>query len=195
MRKIICTVGLLLCGVIAKSQEVSVDKNMFNVQLGLISASFQYEAKLARKIALRVETGVSGNSYKVKVYSAGTTKDETGFITSPFLAVEPRLYYGLDRRSRLNKNTAHNSSNYISLRAIYFANDWEISNSKQFYNVVPSISILPYYGIRRTFAKHFNYEFNFGLGYQHNIIDSKVGCNCDTNEVAVDLQARIGYTF
>jgi Protein of unknown function (DUF3575) len=194
MKKTIFIATFIFFSQIARSQEASVEKNLYGFQLGLLSASFQYEAKLSRKIALHFETGAALHLYEIKSYNS-TVKNKTGTITTPFFSVEPRFYYGIDRRTRLNKNTSHNGSNFMSLNVVYAANDYEIANSNSNYKVVPFLSVIPTYGIRRSFAKNFNYEFLFGLGYQYNIFSKSRGCGCSHEEVNLNLQAKIGYNF
>jgi len=148
---------------------------------------------LDRKITLRTEAGLEMIT-STRDYVDPAIKDEITILISPYLLLEPRWYFGLDRRTRLKKNTSNNSSNYLSLRTSYMFNNTPLINSKGF-NVVSTIMIVPKFGIRRVFAKHFNYEFSGGVGYQYNIFSKKGGCNCDHSNVAVDLQVRIGYDF
>jgi hypothetical protein len=194
MKKIVLFILFLFFSLNAICQQAAVEKHLYGFQLGLLSASFQYETKLARKVALHVETGAALYTYKVESNDS-TEKSKTGTITAPFFAIEPRFYYGLDRRAKLNRNTSHNGSNFISLNMLYVANDNEFSNSNSDYKVVPSVSVIPTYGIRRSFAKNFNYEFLFGWGYKYNIFSESKGCNCSHDETELNLQAKIGYNF
>lgn len=195
MKKII-VLGFVLISFIAKAQEakkVSVEKNLYGVQLGIVNASFYYETKLDRKISLRTEAGLELYS-STKEYDDPTIEDNTTTQFSPYLAIEPRWYYGLDRRKRLGKKIYNNSSNYVSLTARYTSSNTPIAQNGDF-DIVPAFSIVPKYGIRRAFAKHFNYEFSGGVGYQYNIFSKSKGCDCDHNNTVVDLQIRIGYDF
>lgn len=174
-----------------KGQEVSVTKNLYGIQLGLVSASFQYETKLQRKIALHTEIGLDLIT-ATKSYDYSSIKDEKATLISPYINVEPRWYYSLDRRERLKRNTANNSANYISLKTDYHFNRSPLSNNGNF-DVPSTIQIIPKYGIRRSFAKNFNYEFSFGIGYQYNVDGEKY--NFRNDDAVIDLQARIGYNF
>jgi hypothetical protein len=153
----------------------------------------QHEGRLARKWALHSEIGVSLNPYTVSNYT--TLDDKTEFITSPYFIVEPRYYYGLDRRQRRGKNTQNNSSNYLSLKTQFTAADWAITNSDSRFEPASALYIVPSYGIRRSFAKRFFYEFSFGVGLQHNLYKGGNFYGGDRNEVAIDGQAKIGYSF
>lgn len=188
--------GFVLISFIMKAQDVqkvSVEKNFYGAQLGLVSLSFYNETKLQRKITLRTEVGFQLTTSS-KEYNDPAIKNENSTLIVPYLTLEPRWYYGLDRRKRLDKKTYNNTSNYISLATSYFSNKTPLMNNGGF-DVVSSILIIPKYGIRRAFAKHFNYEFSTGVGYQYNIFSATEGCNCDHNRVAIDIQTRIGYDF
>ena len=189
----------VLLSFLAKAQEtqdvekVSVNKNLYGFQLGIVNADFYFETKLQRKIALRAEAGLELVS-ATREYDDSMIEDETTSIISPYLTLEPRWYYGLDRRARLGKNIKNNSSNYISLRTSYFFTHAALTNSGNF-DVNPTLWIVPKFGIRRVFAKHFNYEFSGGVGYQYSFFNDKKYSNSNHSDVAVDLQIRIGYDF
>nr|WP_315253320.1 DUF3575 domain-containing protein [uncultured Flavobacterium sp.] len=188
--------GFVLVSFIAKAQEaekVSVEKNLYGAQLGLLSTSFYYETQLQRKITLRTEIGLTLET-STKDYADPAMKDEYSTLIVPYLTLEPRWYYSLDRRKRLGKKTYNNSSNYVSLATSYISAKTPIINNDDF-DVASAITIIPKYGIRRAFAKHFNYEFSGGIGYQYNVFSKTDGCNCDHNNTTIDLQIRIGYDF
>jgi hypothetical protein len=198
MKKFII-LGFVLLSFIAKAQDtqevqnVSVEKNLYGAQFGLVTLSFYYEAQLQRKITLRSEIGLQLANSK-KDYEDPAIEDKTATLIAPYVTLEPRWYYGLDRRKRLGKKTYNNSSNYVSLATSYISTKTPVINNSDF-DVVSAITIVPKYGIRRAFAKHFNYEFSAGVGYQYNIFSEASGCDCDHNNTTVDIQARIGYDF
>ena len=180
---------------LAKSQTASVEKKMFGFSLGLFKAGFEYEPKLDRKWALHTEIGLQRVSYTVESNNPDV-KDRRGMITLPYIEVEPRFYYGLDRRTRLGKNTHNNSSNYFSLKTSYLAGNLPITNSDKTQKIVPAIIFVPMFGIRRSFSKNFNYEFAFGpIGYQYNIFSDSKGCNCGHDGQVFQFEAKIGYNF
>jgi hypothetical protein len=188
--------GFVLVSFIANAQEgekVSVEKNLYGTQLGLLSTSFYYETQLQRKITLRTEIGLA-LVFSTHDYADPATEDESTTLIVPYLTLEPRWYYSLDRRKRLGKKTYNNSSNYVSLATSYISAKTPIINNDDF-DVASAITIIPKYGIRRAFAKHFNYEFSGGIGYQYNVFSKTDGCNCDHNNTTIDLQIRIGYDF
>ena len=140
--------GFVLVSFIAKAQEaekVSVEKNLYGAQLGLLSTSFYYETQLQRKITLRTEIGLV-LAFSTNDYADPAIKDETTTLIVPYLTLEPRWYYGLDRRKRLGKKTYNNSSNYVSLATSYLSTKTPITNNADF-DVVSAITIIPKYGI------------------------------------------------
>jgi hypothetical protein len=187
--------GFILISLISKAQEVekvSVEKNLNSVQLGLFSLSYQNETRLERKTTLRSEIGLITGTSTVE-YS--DNHKETSFLIVPFVNVEPRWYYGLDRRSRLNKNIINNSSNYVSLLTTFVPSKMTLVNTKDF-DAAPFISIIPEYGIRRTSTrKHFYSECSAGIGYRHNFFDKSYTYTIDENEVMFDIQFKFGYIF
>jgi hypothetical protein len=172
------------------AQKPSVEKKLRGVQLGLLNLSFQYESRLARKFTLLAEAGL-----ELGFSSIETPSETTSYgLLFPYLTAEPRWYYGLDRRVRKGKNIKNNGSNYLSLRTTYASADTPIINNAP-YDIVSSLFIIPKFGIRRNFAKNFNYEFSFGYGYKLNIFNANSCPNCPVGRDSYDVQTRIGYNF
>jgi hypothetical protein len=188
---------LVFISVFAKAQEVkegqkvSVEKNLNSMQLGLLSLSFQNESRLERKTTLRSEIGFSTGNSTVN-HSDGTK--ETSFLIFPYINVEPRWYYSIDRRSRLEKKTANNSSNYVSLLTTFYSSRTTLVNTKDF-EAAPFIAIIPEYGFRRSVGKHFFSECSAGVGYKHSFFDNSLNYTYDANEVVIDIQYKFGYIF
>jgi hypothetical protein len=158
--------GFVLTSLFLNAQEVSVEKNLYGVYFGLLTSGFQYETRLDRKITLMSEVGLT-IAMSTKEYNNPEIKDQTTTIFAPYLALEPRWYYGLDRRHRLGRNIKNNSSNYVSLLTSYISSKTPVIKNGDF-DINPAIFLVPKYGIRRSFAKNFNYEFSGGYGYQYN---------------------------
>lgn len=186
--------GFVLICSLANAQEVekvSVEKNLKSVQLGLLSLSYRNEIRLDRKITLSSEIGLEAATSTIKYPD---NSKETSFLIIPFVNVEPRWYYGLDRRSRLNKSTNNNSSNYFSLLTSFHSARTTLVNSKNSKSA-PILLIIPEYGFRRAAGKHFFSEISAGVGYQHNFQDKSYKYASNENEVAIDIQFKFGYIF
>jgi hypothetical protein len=170
----------------------SVEKNIFGVQLGLVNFSFQNERKLSNRIALHSEVGLDLGTSSREDKEKNERIDKTTII-APYIMLEPRFYYNLNKRVKKGKNIANNSANYIAVMTQYGFYDNPIIKNGPI-NIAPAFFVIPKFGIRRTFLKKFNYEFNGGFGYQYNIFSGNE-CNCEHDDTTVDIQARIGYTF
>lgn len=183
MKKILLI--LLLCGfnLIAKAQDVSVEKSTFGIQTGLLGLWLHNEAKISSEIALRTELGFDSGLFDVRVYDV--------FLMAPVIILEPRWYYNLNKRSLKGKNTAGNSGNFISLKT-GFTPDWFVISNYDYVSVPNQLAFIPTWGIRRNIGSHFNYEAGFGLGYKY--VFAKGYLN-NGSEAAVNLHLRIGYTF
>ena len=114
-------------------------------------------------------------------------------VIAPYFAFEPRWYYGLYKRQRLGKNTKNNSSNYLGWQLAIFSSQAPLFKAGDC-NIVTAIGVIPRYGIRRSFAKNFNYEFSGGVGYQYKIFNNNE-CNCEHSNTVIVIQTRIGYNF
>lgn len=191
--KRILILGFVMSSMLAKSQEASVEKSMYGVQLGLGTLSFQNESKLYRKIALRTEIGFEWSGTTLESNNPAV-KDKTAYIIAPYINLEPKWYYGLDRRARLGKNIKRNSGNYFSLKTSFLSARTPIINPDNV-KIVSALYVVPEFGIRRSFSKHFNYEFSGGYGFQYNIFSNSKGCDCKHGEEYFDIRARIGYDF
>lgn len=192
MKKLLVGLSLFFIGFCARAQEASVVKEMYGVELGIIKADVFYEFKLDRKLALRTELGVDYSTYSYDIAPDNTI---SGTLIPLALIVEPRFYYGIDRRNRLGRNISHNSSNYFSLKTAFTANRSPIYKTDDEIRIVNTIYVLPSFGIRRSFAKNFSYDFSTGFGLSYNIFSNSKGCDCEHLNNYFDIQAKIGYNF
>jgi hypothetical protein len=167
---------------IAKAQEVSVEKSVFGIQTGIFGVWVQNEMRMSNMFALRSEVGFDSGIW------GGSYYDKVGFLMTPVLTLEPRFYYNLNKRNFKSKRIENNTGNFLSVKISYHPNWFVISNETNFY-ILDDLSIIPTWGIRRNIGKHFNYEVGGGVGYQY-IFDEYYG-----SRVALHLHLRIGYTF
>lgn len=165
----------------SKSEHPSVEKSIFGIQAGLFGAYVYSENKLSDEIALRAEVGMLMGLWGGSVYP------KTGYIFTPTLSLEPRYYYNFKRRLKNGKSIENNQGNYWSLKVNFNPDLFVISNYENS-RVSNHITIVPSYGLRRTFGKHFEYEFTTGLGYVYDV-ELKKGASY------LGLGFRIGYRF
>jgi len=187
MKKI--TLTLIFCGLtlIAKSQTASVEKSTYGIQTGFLGIWAHNETKLTNSIALRTEVGFDSGIW------GGDFYDGTGFLMTPVITLEPRLYYNLNKRVKKSRRIDGNSGNFISLKTSYHP-DWFVISNTDNVSVVSDISFIPTWGIRRNVGKHFTYETGIGIGYRY-IFAKQAGFLENESEVAVNLHLRLGYRF
>jgi len=183
---------LFLTTILSYSQSASVEKNLFGIQIGYANLfSFQYETRLARTVTLHNEAGLN-LFYSTVEYNSSDIEDK--FITgiAPFISIEPRWYYSLDRRAKKGKKTLNNSANFMALNTSFLSADTPISQNYDEFDVRSAMTVLPTYGIRRAFAKQFFYEFSYGIGIQFNLSNN---CNCEQSEFTDAIKLSLGYNF
>lgn len=171
----------------SQEQKKDIEKSITNVQAGILGFWVNNETKVAPKTALRSEIGLGfGISYS-------HYNSQVSWAFAPLLRVEPKYYYNIDRRVAKGKSIDNNSGNYFSLSATYIPDWFVISNVKNL-NVIPSISFIPNYGLRRNINAHLNYELAFGIGYRYLFL-KQGGYGKNEGEVTPNLTFRLGYTF
>jgi hypothetical protein len=172
---------------IVKSQNASVEKSTYGIQTGFLGIWLHNETKLSNSIALRSEIGFDSGIW------GGDFYDGTGFLLTPVITLEPRLYYNLNKREEKSRRIEGNSGNFISLKTSYHP-DWFVISNTDNVSVISDISIIPTWGIRRNIGKHFTYETGFGIGYRYTFA-KQAGFLDNKSEVDVNLHLRIGYRF
>ncbi len=187
MKKILLTI--IFCGLtfITKSQNTSVEKSIYGIQTGVLGIWVHNETKLTNSIALRSEIGLNLG------IRSSISSNETEFIATPVITIEPRLYYNLNKRAQKSKRIDGNSGNFISLSTNFHPNWFVISNNNNI-DITSAISIIPTWGLKRNIGKHFNYETGIGIGYGYVFRDQN-NLTKNSNELAAALNIRIGYRF
>ena len=172
-----------------EAQEISVEKSIWGVQAGIYPLSVYNESKLSNNISLRSELflgfgWMSGHS------------SSTDWAIAPYINVEPRWYYNLQRRANKEKRTDNNSGNYLSMQ-VGCQPGFGISSNNATFN--PAVYAIPTYGLRRNIGTHFNFETAFGLGYGW-VFEEYVRMDGSTfrkteNGVSYNIRIAIGYLF
>ena len=181
---------LTLCGLalIAKSQNVSVEKSTFGLQTGVLGIWAYNEAKLSNSIALRTELGFDFGVWETTYYD----DFDSPFILTPVIVVEPRFYYNLKKRAENSKRIDGNSGNFIALKTSYHP-ELALFNTDDA-PVVSDFSIIPTLGIRRNIGKRFNYEAGIGAGYSYTLAKG-AGYSKNEGGVELNMHLRIGYSL
>lgn len=173
----------------AQDTTATVEKSLFNVQAGPVGIWVSNELRLADQFALRTEIGLDLWTYDT--YNDGPD----GAFLAPSIAVEPRWYYNLKKRAAKGKNTAKNSANIIAIAVELYPDTFTIGGHPEYVSIPNQLTIVPKWMMRRHIGNsNFNYEFGGGIGYIGYLSDTKTNMNYGS-DVAIDVHARIGYTF
>ncbi|RQO65917.1 hypothetical protein DBR43_27090 [Pedobacter sp. KBW06] len=191
MKKIL-TLSLIICASYVNAQQTpnttaSVEKSIFGIQTGFLGIWLNNESRLSNTIALKTELGFDAGLWGGDFYK------RTGFLLTPVLTVEPRLYYNLKKRVSKSRSIENNSGNFISLKTSFHP-DWFVISNYDGLKVISDFSIVPTWGIRRHIGRHFNYEAGIGVGYRY-IFAKRAGYLNNESDLATNLNLRIGYTF
>ncbi|MDD3738172.1 MAG: hypothetical protein PHP31_02620 [Lentimicrobiaceae bacterium] len=147
--------------------------NTFRISpLGL---SYAYEMKMKQKSTLIYELGASIGYLK---------NNEVNFHVTPYVNIEPRYYYNIDKRNLKNKKTMLNSANYISTS--FIATYSQMSKDDKSLN----IGILPKWGLRRPISNVFFYGADVGGLFYYDFYDKD-----NKFRVSPYLNVKIGVTF
>lgn len=111
------------------------------------------------------------------------SKGEFWYIIVPSLKLEPRWYYNLFKRYQKRKNIGNYSANYLALSTKANA---EPVFSNLATSAIPSLRIIPKWGLRRRIGENFIFESAIGLGLY-----------VDQYEAApvVGMDVKFGYIF
>jgi len=179
------------CGISTHAQDSFIAqpqptvRSLVNIQVGIVGGYVSYEARLGNQFALRTEAGLATNLY---------SRIGEGYFT-PNLTVEPRWYYNIEKRVRLNKRTRNNSANFATIAVTYYDAVFKVRGGDDDDYVPQQIAFMPKYGIKRDIGRtNLNYEIALGIGYLL-FLDDATKPTAKTGELAADIHFRIGYTF
>lgn len=180
------------------AQEKATD--LFNANISVLGIGVQYEKALSEKFtAVGTLDYAGGFKYSYSDFYGSDFE----YILTTNLALEGRYYYNFNRRILKGKNTLNNSGNYLALKGTYMP-DWLTYSNSENLTVNPQGMITFNYGLKRSFAENFFYEFYTGLGmtfYKEEKVTYDYANqnyrNYKTNEtgIALELGFRVGYNF
>jgi hypothetical protein len=156
--------------------------------LGYLGGWVHHEVRLADKLSLRAEVGLD-----MMFFGGLFFAEDVSHVIGPVIALEPRWYYSFNRRARKSKRIDNNIGSFVTLRASHHSNLFAISNLNDV-EIVPDLSFVPTWGIRRVIGKHLALEAGLGIGYRY-FFEKSVGFKENSSEVDANLHLRIGYNF
>jgi hypothetical protein len=170
-----------------------------SVSVNLIGVDYAYELPLGRTATI---IGRAGANFGASWYGKNGGSWRTGVLVpygdnyrtlSPAVELEPRWYYGLDRRAALGRDTGGNAGSFVSLKAQSLLH--ELGGDSRDYGIAkrPGLTTFaPTWGVRRVWRGHWNAEFTAGVrfGVAHD------GEWWDEGSLErLDINLRFGYTF
>jgi len=119
---------------------------------------YAYEHPLARRFTIVGRVGADTEA----MWSSHTFYGDyySYFMVAPSIDIEPRFYYGLDRRARHGRSTRGNAGSFVSLQLKNILPMGYISNDTM--RIVGSTSLTPMWGLRRVWGEHWLFEFTAG---------------------------------
>ncbi|SFA90499.1 hypothetical protein [Algoriphagus aquimarinus] len=185
MKKLFTLYVFLFSISLANAQEVEVTTNKPELQIGFLGVWLNNEYRLSDQFALRAEIGLDMQAW-------GDLNYTSSYVFLPVITAEPRWYYNLAKRSNKGKTTKGNFGNFFSLKTSFHPDLFVISQYDDI--VIPDLSIVPTWGIRRPLSTNFVFETGIGFGYIHYFYKSQ-GYSYDEGNFMVNLHLRFGYRF
>ncbi|PRX56037.1 hypothetical protein [Flagellimonas meridianipacifica] len=171
------------------------EKSFFGVQVGLIGLWVHHEARLVESIVLRSELGLDMvGFFRNDVFAANPENSVGGPFFAPTIALEPRWYYSLQRRSKENKPTTKNSASFISFETKYYPDLFLLTGAPEGTQFAKQLAICPRWGFKRTVANNFTYEL--GIGYKiYHLLNDVDRNRVNDGEGFINMHLKLGYTF
>ena len=163
----------------AQDKDASLKRYIVSADIGLFTASLNYERHLGGLFTVKTGFGV-GVYFGQDLFSGNNYWEFT-----PIVIAEPRYYYNFNRRVQRGRKTSYNASNYVALTGSYFSNALVVSDIN--YHIRQSaFSLIPKWGIKRTVGKRMNFEFAIGSGLTYTLHEFGTG---------IGLDLRFGYNI
>lgn len=145
----------------------TVSNHSLSIPLPVLGFEYGYEQKLKGSFSMVFRGGISGRITRYNLQLSGAF-GEIGYDAVGVddfgvgVTVEPRYYTNLNRRQRLGKTTYGNSGDFVAIKL-------QASVGKP--GTTVDISLVPEYGIRRVWGKHWFGELTAGAGVAYNTQD------------------------
>ncbi len=159
MKRILLTLllGFLITATFAQNNNNVATEKVWRVNF--LNPGVELEIPTGTYSSFSAGTGIGyGGGYPDLTYK------ESGviYIISPFLDLQEKWFYNLNKRSRKNRTIANNSGNFVSLRLITRGNSIaeNVTRTSDF-----DFAIGPTWGIQRKIGKNFHLLFDIGFQY------------------------------
>jgi hypothetical protein len=168
-----------------------------SISINLLGVNYAYEHPIGRKASVIARAGLrfgmAGSTSGGGSWRTGTGiaySSDFSWMTAPYIEVEPRWYYGFDRRESKGRSTEGNAGSFLSLRV---HNSFPGYISDESLRIVGTTFFAPAWGLRRMWAEHWMFEFSVGylVGFTHR----DRWWNDNRLVHSLDLNVRFGYSF
>ena len=171
--------GLLITVTYAQENKIETEKIW---RLNFLNPGVELELPTGTYSTFSAELGVGyGGGYPDLTFAGN------GFIyiISPFLDVQEKWFYNLNKRNSKNRTTENNSGNFVSLRFITRGNSIaeNVNRTSDF-----DFAIGQTWGIQRKYGKNFHLLFDVGPQYYFDT-------NGNGNIWPIMLQLNLGFDF
>jgi hypothetical protein len=153
-----------------------------NIPLGA-EIGYAYEHPIARRATITGRVNVYGGGAWGYNMFAG---DWGYWFITPTVDVEPRFYYGLDRRAAHGRSTAGNAGSFLALQVKNILPFGYISDSR--FAIYGATAFTPMWGMRRVLSEDWLFEFTAGYTIAK-------GWSSDGVAHSPYLGVRFGYSF
>lgn len=185
MNKLLFFTCLLLAGtsMMSSAQVSTVNNSAINMELRWgIGPVYTYEYSLGRKFTV---LGGAGINYSLIEYinNVFDLDSKNASCLAIQLNLQPRFYYNLDRRERLERKTLKNSADFFTLDIGYRFEPFYISVDIDGKDI---LWVVPKWGMHRALGEHWLFDLTAGIGYIK--IGDKTGAN-------ISVSTGFGYSF
>lgn len=168
----------------------SVEAN-HSVTIDLLGIHYAYEHPLGRTGTIIGRAGLNFGAAS-EHWRTGTMIDyhDNYWMMAPSLEIEPRWYYGIDRREGKGRNTDKNQGSFLALKVQNYFPGYV---SSDYVEITGGTMFVPAWGLRRVWRERWLMEFTagYGVGFAHK--DRWWGD--DRLIRGVDINLRFGVAF
>lgn len=159
MKKYILFLIMILCNNWIKAQNLSLNKNLF--KMNILSPGFSFERKVDNNKSLSLDANLS---IGFALNNVNTTNSNSNFIVlaAPFFRSQYRYYYNFQRRISKEKRIIGNSGSFLAFNSSYYFNP---INNQKYVNNYDGLTIGGVWGFQKTYKSNINIGANVGLGY------------------------------
>jgi hypothetical protein len=189
MRRLFLLIAAVMAAVAANAQQRlpvrPAAETTQSVSLNIpLDVHYAYEYPLARRVALVGRAGLDAGA----AWGSDIIHDDLVVLfIAPSIDIEPRFYYGLDRRAAHGRSTAGNAGSFLAMQMKSIMPVGYVSDSDM---TVDGVTVLtPMWGLRRVWSGHWLFEFTAGAAFVWNW-EWESGFGSTSH-----LGVRFGYSF